>query len=130
MRSNSRYRGGIAPALVRYVLAAGAFACLVLGAGMFAAARAASPAMSVDAVIEPAQITLGESARMTVQSSGSNALSLTLPVVSGLEFRVVGQFHQLEAVLQRFIHRRHSDADGQRFIFPLLGCDALHYSSS
>jgi hypothetical protein len=80
------------------VLAACAAACAALGAAAFVAARAAAPAMSVDAVIEPAQITLGESARMTVQSSGSNALSLTLPVVSGLEFRVVGQFHQFQSI--------------------------------
>jgi hypothetical protein len=69
-----------------------------MGATAFVAARAASPAVSVDAVIEPAQIALGESARMTIQSSGSNALSLTLPVVSGLEFRVVGQFHQFQSI--------------------------------
>jgi BatD DUF11 like domain len=98
MSSNSRYRRGIPPAIAGYVLATCAIACAAIVATAFVAARAAAPAVSVDAVIEPAQIALGESARLTIQSSGSNALSLTLPVVSGLEFRVVGQFHQFQSI--------------------------------
>jgi hypothetical protein len=98
MKTHLRYRTRTPPLIARYVLAACATVCAALGVTAFVTVHAASPAISVDAVIEPAQIALGESARMTVQSSGSNALSLTLPVVSGLEFRVVGQFHQFQSI--------------------------------
>jgi len=53
---------------------------------------------SVDASIEPPQITLGESARLTYTTSGRGTLSVPLPVVSGLEFRVVGQSSRFEFV--------------------------------
>lgn len=66
------------------------------GAAMAAAASAAAP--SVDASIEPAVISLGESARLTILTSGSGTLSVKLPVVSGLEFRVVGQRHEIQFV--------------------------------
>ena len=64
----------------------------------FLAAGAASGAASVDASIEPSQITVGESARLTILTTGSGALSVTLPVVSGLEFRIVGQSHQIQSI--------------------------------
>jgi len=56
----------------------------------------ATPAIGVtssalDATIEPQQISLGESARLTIVTSGSGTLSVPLPVVAGLEFRVVGE---------------------------------------
>ena len=63
---------------------------------MFAIAAAAAP--SVDATIEPQQIEVGESARLTILTSGSGTLSVTLPVVSGLEFRVVGQSRQIQII--------------------------------
>jgi len=66
--------------------------------GIFAAAAASAAVPSVDASIEPSQIEVGESARLTILTSGSGALSVTLPVVSGLEFRVVGQSHQIQII--------------------------------
>jgi hypothetical protein len=60
-------------------------------------------AASIDATIEPAQIELGESARLTILTSGSGTLSVPLPVVSGLEFRVVGQSHQIQIINGRTI---------------------------
>src|ERR1700722_3552588 len=60
------------------------------------AAAASSAAASVDAVIEPSQIALGESAQLTIMTTGNGALSVPLPVVSGLEFRVVGQSRRIE----------------------------------
>jgi hypothetical protein len=63
----------------------------------------AAAAASVDAIIEPAQIEVGESARLTIFTSGNGALSVTLPVVSGLEFRVVGQSHQVQIINGRAI---------------------------
>jgi hypothetical protein len=98
MRTNSPRRCRSPAAIVRYVLSACAAAWAVTGPAASVPARAAAPAMSVDAVIEPAQIALGESARLTIQSSGSGTISVTLPVVSGLEFRVVGQFHQYQSI--------------------------------
>jgi hypothetical protein len=63
----------------------------------------AAAAASVDATIEPAQIEVGESARLTILTSGSGTLSVSLPVVSGLEFRVVGQSHQIQIINGRTI---------------------------
>jgi hypothetical protein len=65
---------------------------------MFAIAAASAVAPSVDATIEPQQIEIGESARLTILTSGSGTLSVTLPVVSGLEFRVVGQSRQIQII--------------------------------
>ena len=65
---------------------------------VFAAGTASAAAPSVDATIEPSQIELGESARLTILTSGSGALSVALPVVSGLEFRVVGQSRQIQII--------------------------------
>jgi BatD DUF11 like domain len=65
---------------------------------LFAAGAALAAAPSVDATIEPSQISLGESAQLTVQTSGSGTLSIALPVVSGLEFRIVGQSRQVTII--------------------------------
>jgi hypothetical protein len=65
---------------------------------IFASATASAAAPSVDATIEPQQIAIGESARLTILTSGSGTLSVTLPVVSGLEFRVVGQSRQIQII--------------------------------
>src|ERR1700734_349557 len=65
---------------------------------LFAAGAASAAAPSVDATIEPSQISLGESAKLTVQTSGSGTLSIALPVVAGLEFRIVGQSRQITMI--------------------------------
>jgi hypothetical protein len=62
------------------------------------AAGAAWAAASIDANLEPSQIQMGESARLTILTSGSGTLSVTLPVVAGLEFRVVGQSRQIQFI--------------------------------
>ena len=72
------------------------FVLLTLIASVSAGASAA--ATSVDASIEPAQISLGESARLTIMTSGKGTLSIPLPVVSGLEFRVIGQSRQIQMI--------------------------------
>jgi hypothetical protein len=66
-----------------------------------AAATAALPAAAapaVDVSIEPAQISLGESARLTILRLGNGTLSVPLPVVSGLEFRIVGQSQRIQII--------------------------------
>jgi hypothetical protein len=57
-----------------------------------------APAPSVNASIEPSQISVGDSARLTIMMSGRGTLSITLPVVPGLEFRVVGQSRQIQII--------------------------------
>jgi hypothetical protein len=64
----------------------------------FAPAVGFSAASSVDASIEPSQIAVGESAQLTIFQAGSGTLSVALPVVSGLEFRVIGQRHQIQII--------------------------------
>lgn len=46
--------------------------------------------------IEPKEITLGESARLTITNLGTDSRDPTLPKVSGLQFEVVGHTHQFE----------------------------------
>jgi hypothetical protein len=80
----------------RAVMAAIAIYVVATGTALAAAA-------SVDASIEPAQIEVGESARLTIFTSGSGTLSVPLPVVAGLEFRVVGQSRQIQIINGRTI---------------------------
>jgi hypothetical protein len=88
MRTQSQQRVGILA-----LIAAAMAVALLLAAG---SARAAAP--SIDVSIEPSQIALGESARLTILTSGNGTLSVSLPVVAGLEFRVVGQSRQIEMI--------------------------------
>jgi hypothetical protein len=65
---------------------------------LLASAVVSAAALSVDASIEPSQIALGESARLTILTSGKGTLSVSLPVVPGLEFRVVGTSHRYQLI--------------------------------
>lgn len=60
------------------------------------AAVALPPPINVS--LTPGQITLGEAAQLTITSTGSGMDGLTLPVVAGLEFRVVGQSRRVEII--------------------------------
>ncbi len=79
-------------ARLSFLGAIAAIAACLLAAGQSRAAP------SIDANIEPGQIALGESARLTILTSGSGTLSIPLPVVAGLEFRVVGQSRQIQII--------------------------------
>jgi hypothetical protein len=59
---------------------------------------AAAETPLVYATIEPAQIKLGDSARYTITDLGNGTQSISLPVVSGLDFQVVGRTRQFEFV--------------------------------
>jgi len=72
-------------------------AALVL-LSLLASAAVSAAGLSVDSSIEPAQISLGESARLTILTSGKGTLSVPLPVVPGLEFRVIGQSRQIQMI--------------------------------
>src|SRR3984957_17091295 len=62
------------------------------------AARAVADDPLVYATIQPAQITLGESARFTITNLGDGAPSITMPVVSGLQFEIIGRTRQIEII--------------------------------
>ncbi len=61
-------------------------------------ARALADAPLVYATIEPAQITLGETAVYTITNLGDSIDTLSAPVVSGLKFEVMGRRRQIEFI--------------------------------
>ena len=67
-------------------------ALLVLTAG------AAHGESGVTEQIEPAEITLGETAQLTIATLGSTQTPITPPVIPGLEFVAVGQSSQMESI--------------------------------
>ena len=83
---------------VRTLTAIAALVAAVSAVATFSAAGTSPAAASVDATIEPSEIVLGESAQLTITTSGSGTLSVPLPVVAGLEFRVVGQSRRIEII--------------------------------
>jgi hypothetical protein len=62
------------------------------------AAPAIADAPLVYTTIQPAQITLGQSARFTITNLGDDAPPVTLPVVSGLQFEIIGRSRQIEII--------------------------------
>ncbi|MGO9932075.1 MAG: BatD family protein [Steroidobacteraceae bacterium] len=70
----------------------------VIAEFLLAAAPAVADVPLLYATIEPAQISMGESAQYTITNLGSEAESIKLPVVAGLDFQIVRRSHQLEFV--------------------------------
>ncbi|MDP8985408.1 MAG: BatD family protein [Pseudomonadota bacterium] len=62
---------------------------------MMAAPAFAAP---LNATIEPSQISLGQTAQLTITSPGTSMEPVTLPTVSGLEFRIIGQSRRIEII--------------------------------
>ena len=58
----------------------------------------AMAAPSIEVTIQPSQISIGESAQLIVVVTGRGSVSIPLPVVPGLEFRTVGQSHQVQMI--------------------------------
>jgi hypothetical protein len=71
-------------------------AAVILASLVAAAAVAASP--FIEETIAPAQISIGESAELKIKSSEGDMQAPRLPVVPGLEFRVVEQLHGIELI--------------------------------
>jgi oxygen tolerance protein BatD len=65
---------------------------------LLAAASAMADVPLLYATIEPAQINMGQSAQYTITNLGSEAQSMQLPVVAGLNFQFIRQSRQLEFV--------------------------------
>jgi hypothetical protein len=73
-------------------------------AGLFALACALSATLAPAAApliqesISPAEITIGDSAQLTIKNAGTDLEPPSLPVVAGLEFRVIERLHGIELV--------------------------------
>ena len=65
---------------------------------LLATAAALADVPLLYATIEPLQITMGQSAQYTLTNLGSEAQSMRLPVVAGLNFQFIRQSRQLEFV--------------------------------
>jgi hypothetical protein len=71
-------------------------ACIVGALALVTLADASTPSISQS--IEPSTINLGGTARLTVAASGTDAPSVTPPMVAGLEFVAVGESQRVESV--------------------------------
>jgi hypothetical protein len=68
-------------------------------AGLIVLATATSAgAVGVTEEVEPAEISLGQSARMTITAAGDIHTALAPPVIPGLEFVAIGQSTQMESI--------------------------------
>jgi len=70
----------------------------IAGAALVLAAPAVADDPLVYATIQPAQITLGESAKFTITNLGDGTAPITMPVVSGLQFEIVARTRQIEII--------------------------------
>ena len=66
--------------------------------GTFATAVALADDPLVYATIQPAQIALGESAQLTITNLGDTTSPITLPVVSGLKFEIIGRTREIQLI--------------------------------
>jgi hypothetical protein len=70
----------------------------LVGGLLILSTRAAADDPLVYATIQPAQITLGQSAMFTITNLGDGTTPITMPVVSGLQFEIIGRTHQVELI--------------------------------
>jgi len=75
----------------------GMISALAIG-GLFAACAAFAAEPTVSEHIEPAEISLGSAAQLTIETSGGNTSPVAPPVVPGLEFVAVGQSQQIQSI--------------------------------
>jgi hypothetical protein len=72
---------------------------LIVLASVFLGASAATAATAgISATVEPAEITLGEAANLTISASGTNASQISPPMVPGLQFSLINQSRRFESV--------------------------------
>jgi len=62
------------------------------------AAAASAAAAAVTEQVEPAEISLGQTAQLTITTSGDTQTALAPPAIPGLEFVAVGQSSQTESI--------------------------------
>ncbi len=71
----------------------------MLGAlSLLAAAQAFADDPLVYATIHPGQILLGESAQLTITNLGDGSNPITMPVVSGLRFEIIGRTREIQII--------------------------------
>ncbi|HEX3951045.1 MAG TPA: BatD family protein [Steroidobacteraceae bacterium] len=66
--------------------------------GLLGAATALADDPLVYATIQPAQISLGESAQFTITNLGDGTNPITMPVVAGLKFEIVARTHEIQII--------------------------------
>src|ERR1700727_3097115 len=66
--------------------------------GVFIAATAFADDPLVYATIQPAQILLGESAQFTITNLGDGTNPITMPVVAGLKFELIGRTREVQII--------------------------------
>src|ERR1700743_214308 len=66
--------------------------------GVFVAAVAFADDPLVYATIQPAQILLGESAQFTITNLGDGTNPITMPVVAGLKFEIIGRTREVQII--------------------------------
>src|ERR1700733_2152355 len=66
--------------------------------GVFVAATAFADDPLVYATIQPAQIQLGESAQFTITNLGDGTNPITMPVVAGLKFEIIGRTREVQLI--------------------------------
>src|ERR1700735_1335328 len=66
--------------------------------GVFIAAIAFADDPLVYATIQPAQIQLGESAQFTITNLGDGTNPISIPVVSGLKFEIIGRTREVQLI--------------------------------
>jgi hypothetical protein len=71
---------------------------LIVWVSMLLASEALADEQLVYATIQPAQITLGESAKFTITNLGDGTSPVSMPVVAGLKFEVIGRTRQMEII--------------------------------
>ncbi|HEY0749296.1 MAG TPA: BatD family protein [Steroidobacteraceae bacterium] len=70
----------------------------ILWIGMLLASEVVADEQLVYATIQPSQITLGESAKFTITNLGDGTSPVSMPVVAGLTFEVIGRTRQMEII--------------------------------
>jgi hypothetical protein len=71
---------------------------LIVWISMLLASAAVADEQLVYATIQPSQITLGESAKFTITNLGDGTSPVSMPVVAGLTFEVMGRTRQMEII--------------------------------
>jgi hypothetical protein len=69
-----------------------------LGVAVLIATTALADDPLVYATIQPAQIQLGESAQFTITNLGDGTNAITMPVVSGLKFEMIGRTREVQII--------------------------------
>jgi hypothetical protein len=71
---------------------------IVLGTVLLGASAVTAATAGISATMEPAEISLGEAANLTISASGNSASQISPPMVPGLQFSLINQSQRFESV--------------------------------